>query len=985
MRFIDNRTLASLGTFSLRMPIRASITTWLVKRIFRKIRGQGYAVMMPSWLALQSPHSSATIAMKKIPLPVISIVWTLRGILFLAGLTLVPSHAVASGGFEATGNLNTERFYHTATLLSDGRVLVAGGLDQSADFSLASAELYDPALGSWNTTLDLNTARFLHRATLLANGMVLVSGGLDGNFNPSGSAELYDPALGSWTDTGSFNTARYLHTATLLPSGMVLVAGGLDSNGVASASAELYDPALGSWTATGSLSTARYVHTATLLASGMVLVAGGLDSNGVASASAELYHPALGNWTTISSLNTARQLHKATLLANGVVLVAGGLDSSGAASASAELYDPALGKWTATGSLNTARYDFSSTRLANGMVLVTGGLDSSGVASASAELYDPALGSWNATGSLNTARAVHTATLLPKGMVLVAGGLDSTGTASASAELYASVPPSIISPLEATATGDLPFSYQFEATGATSIGVDEPALPDGLRFDSVLRAILGTPLVEGTFQVNLNASNGAGTTNATLVLTLQPLPASGPVIISVTSATGRTGSPFKFQVITSGGTAATRVTATGLPPGLSIDSVTGEISGTVTADGSFLVTLSATDAGITNTATLQLTFTSDLTIPVITSANSAFLFPGLDFLYTIDAPIPDSADPATYSRVGPLPPGLGLDPDAGIISGIPNLGLGLPPTPSLAGGVVTNTQLFACNASGCAAQGLFFLLPTGAANISTRLSVGTDADVLIGGFITEGNAPMKLVTRGIGPSLAQFGVSGVLPNPYLELHGGDGATIAGNDNWKENLEGGSQEVAIENTGLAPMNDLESAILGILDPGGYTAILKGTSNGTGVGLVEVYNLGAASMDVSSEAHLANISTRGNVQTGDNVMIGGFINEGATPIQVLIRGIGPSLTQFGVSGALANPTLELNGPDGVVTNDDWMTDQKADIMATGLAPSNALESAILITLPVGEGLYTATVRGANNTTGVGLVEAYFGNPCLGTSCP
>lgn len=198
--------------------------------------------------------------------------------------------------------------------------------------------------------------------------------------------------------------------------------------------------------------------------------------------------------------------------------------------------------------------------------------------------------------------------------------------------------------------------------------------------------------------------------------------------------------------------------------------------------------------------------------------------------------------------------------------------------------------------------------------------------------------------------------------------------------------GGSQEGAIENTGLAPLDPLESAILSILDPGGYTAILKGTNDGIGVGLVEVYNLGAASMDVSSEAHLANISTRGSVQTGDNVMIGGFINQGSTPIQVLVRGIGPSLTQFGVSGALANPTLELNGPGGtVVTNDDWMTDQQADIVATGLAPANALESAILITLPVGEGLYTATVRGANGTTGVGLVEAYFGSPCLGTSCP
>jgi hypothetical protein len=159
---------------------------------------------------------------------------------------------------------------------------------------------------------------------------------------------------------------------------------------------------------------------------------------------------------------------------------------------------------------------------------------------------------------------------------------------------------------------------------------------------------------------------------------------------------------------------------------------------------------------------------------------------------------------------------------------------------------------------------------------------------------------MKLVVRGIGPSLP---VLGPLANPFLELHSG-AATIAMNDNWKDNLGGGSQEVAIQNTGLAPTNDLESAILAVLDPGPYSAIVKGTGNGTGVGLVEVFNLGAASLDTSSEAHLANISTRGNVQTGDNVMIGGFINQGAVPIKVLIRGIGPSLTQA-VPERRANP--------------------------------------------------------------------------------
>ncbi len=454
----------------------------------------------------------------------------------------------------------------------------------------------------------------------------------------------------------------------------------------------------------------------------------------------------------------------------------------------------------------------------------------------------------------------------------------------------------------------------------------------------------------GSFQVSLIAINSVGTTAATLVLTIQPFPAAGPVIASVTSATGRTDSPFRFQVITVGGSSGVRLSAVDLPPDLTVDPVTGEISGTVTVDGSYLVTLSATEAGITNTATLQLTFTSDLTIPVIVSPNSAFVFPALSFNYAIDAPTQGSTDPVTYAAVGPLPAGLGLDTVDGIISGIPQVGRGSQPGPQLAGGVVSNVQVFACNSGGCAAQGLFFLFPTGAANISTRLSVGTGDDVLIGGFITQGNAPMQLVVRGIGASLP---VTGFLADPFLELHNGT-STIASNDNWKDNLSGGSQELAIQNTGLAPTNDLESAILGVLDAGAYTAILKGTNNGTGVGLVEVYNLGAASMDVSSEAHLANISTRGKVQTGDNVMIGGFINQGSVPIKVLVRGIGPALTGFGVAGALANPVVELHKADGtVVINDDWKATQEAEIMATGLAPSDDLESAILLTLPVGAG--------------------------------
>ena len=415
----------------------------------------------------------------------------------------------------------------------------------------------------------------------------------------------------------------------------MLVAGGLDNTGNPLASAELYDPASGTWTPTGSLGAARDHHTATLLPNGKVLVAGGLDNTGNALASAELYDPASGTWTPTGSLGTARDRHGAILLPNGKVLVGGGLDNTATALASAELYDPASGTWTATGSLGAARANPTATLLPNGQVLVAGGQSWHQRALASAELYDPASGTWTPTGSLATARYQHTATLLPNGKVLVAGGLDSTGNALASAELYDLGPPVITSPLVATGTVGLPFTYQFEASGATSLGASN--LAPGLTFNTSLGAITGMPTTAGTFQVGLSATNSAGTTNATLTITVQPAPTSGPVIVSSTCATGRTGRAFSFQLQTSGGSSATHFTVDGLPPGFNLDPSTGFISGTPTSDGNFSLAVSAIDGAAITHATLQLTFTSDPTVPIITSAAIAILTPGQFFSYTITA------------------------------------------------------------------------------------------------------------------------------------------------------------------------------------------------------------------------------------------------------------------------------------------------------------------------------------------------------------
>ncbi len=352
-------------------------------------------------------------------------------VLLGAGLLLIQPCAGQSGTWMPTGSLATARTAFTATLLPNGKVLVAGG--SNTDANLASAELYDPASGTWTATGSLGTARHFHTATLLPNGKVLVAGGSNTETNLA-SAELYDPASGTWTATGSLGTARRQLTATLLPDGKVLVAGGFASRGP-SASVELYDPALGTWSTTGSLGTARDFHTATLLPDGKVLVAGGIASGGFPSASAELYDPASGIWTTTGSLGTTRYGHTATLLPNGNVLVAGGEQITGEV-ASAELYDPASGTWIATGSLAAARFVHTANLLPDGKVLVAGGFAGPSIGDlASAELYDPASGTWIATGSLGTAREDHTATLLPNGNVLVAGGTGND-VFLASAELY---------------------------------------------------------------------------------------------------------------------------------------------------------------------------------------------------------------------------------------------------------------------------------------------------------------------------------------------------------------------------------------------------------------------------------------------------------------------------------------------------------------------------------------------------------------------
>ncbi len=344
--------------------------------------------------------------------------------------------AFGTGIINAIRSMNTRRAAHTATLLGNGKVLVAGGFAGDEN-SLASAEVFDPKTNTFSSAGNMSFSRAGHSATVLPDGKVLIAGGYNGNYLDS--AEIYDTKTGKFTPTGKMTMSRSSHVAVLLNNGKVLLAGGVGTGWTFLAETEVYDPASNTFTKTKNMTAARESHTATLLKDGNVLITGGHQGRRSAItiyASAEIYNPTNGTFTATANLTVKRHKHDATLLNDGTVLIVGGSDErdSRGAYTTTEIYNPKTKTFAKIGEMNLSRYKLQGTTvlLKNGKILIAGGANQ-------AEIFNPTTKTFDvAAGKFETARLFATATLLQNGQVLIVGGYDNNNAVSEQAWIYKS-------------------------------------------------------------------------------------------------------------------------------------------------------------------------------------------------------------------------------------------------------------------------------------------------------------------------------------------------------------------------------------------------------------------------------------------------------------------------------------------------------------------------------------------------------------------